>query len=186
MDIRQTHSGHFGYHWLLVVCLAVSPLMFAEEPKTVLGPKNIHLYDGGHALVAGRGEEGVRLTLRGLEMAHGLREQKIGHANLCAGYIMIDQSEKALVHCDWVLERDASHWRTYNNRALAYLRLGRFDESQEDIRKGQALRPNSKTLKVLKGMYLDETEPVTPHIEIDERRNASETPDVDLEADPSE
>ena len=186
MDIRKKHYGHSGLHWLLAVFLAVSLLAHAEEPRTVLGPRNIALYDGANALIAGHGEEGVRLTLQGLELAHGRREEKVGHANLCAGYVMIDQPEKALAHCNWVLERDASHWRSYNNRALAYLRLGRLEESDEDIRKGQALRPNSKTLKVVKGMYLDETEPVTPNVEIDERRNASEMPDDELETDASD
>lgn len=182
MDMRQKHCG---YSCLLAVFLAVSLPALAEEPKTVLGPRNIYLHDGANALIAGDGEEGVRLTLRGLELAHGQREEKTGHANLCAGYLMVNQPEKALPHCDWVLQRDAWHWRTYNNRALVYLRLGRFDESEEDIRKGQTLRPNSKTLKIVKGMYLDETQPVTPHVEIDERRSASQTPDDELETDSS-
>jgi len=182
MNMRQKHSGH---PCLLAVFLAVALPAYAEEPKTVLGPSNIYLHDGANALIAGDGEEGVRLTLQGLELAHGQREEKAGHANLCAGYLMINQPEKALGHCDWVLERDASHWRTYNNRALVYLRLGRFDESEEDIRKGQTLRPNSKTLKIVKGMYLDETQPVTPHVEIDERRSASQTSGDELETDSS-
>lgn len=182
MDMRKKHRGH---SCVLAVFLAVSLPALAEEPRTVLGPRNIYLYDGANALIAGDGEEGVRLTLQGTALAHGQREEKSGHANLCAGYVMINQPEKALGHCDWVLERDASHWRTYNNRALAYLRLGRFDESNEDIRKGQALRPNSKTLKIVKGMYLDEIQPVTPHVEIDERRSASPTTDDELEADSS-
>ena len=66
------------------------------------------------------------------------------------------------------------HWRTYNNRALVYLRLERFDEAEEDIQKGQALRPGSRNLKIVKGMYLDETQPVTPKIEVDERRNVTD------------
>ena len=65
------------------------------------------------------------------------------------------------------------NWRTYNNRALVYLALGRLDEAGADIVRGQEINPNSKTLKIVKGMYLDMTEPVTPQIEIDERRNQS-------------
>ena len=85
---------------------------------------------------------------------------------------MLRQAETALVHCNWVLERDPSHWRTYNNRALVYLRLERFDESDADIKRGQALKPDSETLKEVKGMYLDEVEPVTEKIIIDDQRKS--------------
>ncbi len=159
---------------LVSLLLAASPATSNEESKTVLGPENIYLYDGANALKAGDGEDGVRLTLLGLQKAQGPREEKIGHANLCAGFLLINEPDKALEHCNWVLERDAMHWRTYNNRALVYLRLERFDEAEEDIEKGQALRPGSRNLKIVKGMYLDETQPVTPKIEVDERRNVTD------------
>jgi len=151
------------------------------DAKTVLGPSNIYLYDGANALLAGNGEEGVQLTLKGLATAHGLREEKIGHANLCAGFMLLQQPESALEHCDWVLQRDPYHWRTYNNRALAYLQLERYEEAEADIKRGQELNPNSEKLKEVKGMYLDEVEPVDENITIDDRRSkppeAVEPPD---------
>lgn len=150
-----------------------------HEAKTVLGPRNVYLYDGAQALMAGDGEEGVRLTLLGLETAQGSREKKAAHGNLCAAYMMINRPEQALKHCNWVLERDSNHWKTYNNRALVYMKLGRLEEADEDIRRGQEINPGSRTLKIVKGMYLDETEPVTPHIEIDERRDPPDEPDGD-------
>lgn len=162
--------------WLVfvtaVLLLTYSQLAAQEESRTVIGPRNVFLSDGADALVAGDGEAGVRLTVRGLELARGSRERKIGHANLCAGYVMIGEPGRALAHCNWVLERDPEHWRTYNNRALVYLQLERFEESEADIARGQALRPRSRHLKVAKGMLLDKTDPVTPSVEIDERRSA--------------
>ena len=161
-----------------VVLLAAAPLLTCsglaaqEDSRTVIGPRNVFLSDGADALVAGDGEKGVRLTVRGLELAQGQRERKIGHANLCAGYVMIGEPGKALAHCNWVLERDPNHWRTYNNRALVYLQLERFEESEADIARGQALSPGSRHLKIAKGLLLDETDPVTPSVEIDERRSA--------------
>lgn len=171
-----------SYRWILgraVVATAISlltcPLLAAEGgSRTVMGPRNVPLADGAEALLAGDGEEGVRLTLRGLESALGERERKVGHANLCAGYVMIGKSQIALQHCNWVLDRFPNHWRTYNNRALAYLRLERYEESQADIARGQELSPRSRNLKIAKGMLLDATDPVTPNIEIDERRSAME------------
>lgn len=169
--MRQRRVGKYLVAMMLVASTFASA---GEETKTVLGPQNLYLYDGANALKAGNGEDGVRLTLLGLEIAQGAREEKIAHSNLCAGYVLIDQPKMALEHCNWVIERDPDHWRTYNNRALAYLRLERFAESEEDIRRGQELRPGSRKLKTVKGMLLDETQPVTPKIEIDERRRAGD------------
>lgn len=153
------------------------------DAKTVIGVRNAYLADGAEALLARDGEVGVRLTLQALEFAHGAREVKFAHANLCAGYVMIEKPRTALEHCDWVLERDPNYWRAYNNRAIAYLQLERYEESEADIARGQALQPGSDKLKTVKGMLLDETDPVTESIEIDERRS---TVDDDEDTDASE
>ena len=163
---------------LAMTVLAAAQVTADDEPKarTVIGPSNIHLYDGANALQAGDAAEGVALTLKGLEMAQGRREEKIGHANLCAGFLLLGQPKTALEHCNWVLERDPYHWRTYNNRAIVYLRLERFEESEADIKKGQELNPRSEKLKEVKGMYLDEVKPVDERITIDDRRNEPQSP----------
>ena len=166
--------------WVLlaIFLLAAAHAQTDKDPnaKTVIGPSNIFLYDGANALMAGNAEDGVRLTLRGLAVASGLREKKIAHSNLCAGFILLGQAATALEHCNWVLEHDPYHWRTYNNRAIAYLRLERYEESESDIQKGQELRPNSEKLKEVKGMYLDQVDPVTEKITIDDRRNEPASP----------
>ena len=164
---------------LAILSLAWAAALSDEDSnsKTVLGPSNIYLYDGANALMAGHAEEGIRLTLQGLKTAANRREEKIGHANLCAGFLLVSQYETALEHCNWVIERDPDHWRTYNNRAIVYLRLERFEESESDIRKGQQLNPRSENLKEVKGMYLDEVEPVRERITIDDRRDGK-TPKV--------
>lgn len=143
-----------------------------EQTKTVLGPENLYLYEGANALLAGDGEEGVRLTLRGLETAYNFRQEKTAHANLCAGFVLLGQASAALPHCDWVIERDPENWRSYNNRALAYLALDRHAEAEADIERGLELHPGSEKLKTVKGMHLDATQPVTPKVEVDDRRDA--------------
>jgi tetratricopeptide (TPR) repeat protein len=156
-----------------LMLLAWASLAAQEESKTVIGPRNIALAEGAEALLAKDGEEGVRLTLIGLKTAHGIREKKAALSNLCAGYLMIDQPRTALEYCNEAIEQFPDFWRAYNNRALVFLRLDRFEESEADIRRGQELRPSAETLKIAKGMLLDETDPVRGNIEIDERRSSS-------------
>ena len=155
-----------------LLLLGCGHLAAQEESKTVIGPRNVALAEGAEALMAKDGEEGVRLTLIGLNIAQGYKEKKAALSNLCAGYLMIDQPHTALQYCNEALEQFPDFWRAYNNRALVYLRLDRFEESEADIRRGQELRPGAETLKIAKGMLLDETDPVRSNVEIDERRKA--------------
>ena len=157
---------------LALVLLAWSQVAAGEGNRTTIGPRNPLLAEGAEALNAGDVEEGVRLSLRGLKMAQGSRELKSAHSNLCAGYLLLDKPLTALVHCDEAIAIDPEFWRAYNNRALVYLRLDRFEESEADIAKGQALRPSSVKLKETRELLLDETDPVVESIEVDERRSA--------------
>ena len=72
---------------------------------------------------AGRFEEGVRLTLAGLEQPTAPRDQAAGHSNVCAGYAALKRWNEALEHCNRALELDRNNWRTYNNRAAVFVGL---------------------------------------------------------------
>ena len=146
----------------------------AQESKTVLGPENPDLYDGANALLAGDAEEGVRLTQRGLANASNYRERITGNANLCAGYILLEKLEEALTHCDRVLQQDDRHWRAFSNRALAYIKLKRYAEADEDLRRAEAIAPNSRKVRTVRAMYRDATDPVAPQIVIDDRRQPAD------------
>ncbi len=170
MKLKPLHVWLFVL--LAIVLLAWSQVAAEEGSRTIIGPRNVALAEGAEALNAGDPEEGVRLSLRGLAMAQGNRELKIAHSNLCAGYLLMDQPLTALEHCDKAIAIDPRFWRAYNNRALVYLKLDRFEESEADVATGQALRPSSEKLKETRARLLDETDPVVERIEVDERRGS--------------
>ena len=156
----------------IVACLCLlATSVLGQNNKTVLGPGNLPLHDGAAALLAGDAKDGVKLTLLGLSQAHDSRERRTAKSNLCAGYALLENYATALAYCDEVLEEDDKYWRAYSNRALVYIKLRRFDEAQQDLLKGEAISPHSRTLKAVRKMYLDATDPVAPIVVIDDRQD---------------
>ncbi len=145
----------------------------ADTPaKTVLGPGNVDLADGAEALRVGDAEEGVRLTQRGLRSGVSGRDRVAGYSNLCAGLILLERLDEALEACNHALELNERHWRSYSNRALAYIKLQRYSDAQRDISMVEELNPHARTLKSLRAMYRDAVDPVSPRVIIDDRREA--------------
>lgn len=142
----------------------------AEETKTVIGPSNIMLADGAEALMERDAERGVTLTLRGLNYPASERVRQQAWANLCAGYVMLEKLDEALSWCNKVIETNDKNWRAYNNRALVYIQQGRYEEAAADIERVEEISPNARTIKTVKAMLLNETDPVQPVVTIDDRR----------------
>ena len=164
----------------IIGALLLVPAAWAEESKVVIGPRNLDLADGAQELLAGNATEGVELTLRGLKSAHGKREREAALSNLCAGYILLHELDSALMHCNMLLLSNDRHWRGYNNRALIYVMQKDFEKAKADLLIGQEINPNARTLKVVKGMLLDETHPVELNIIIDDRKGKKKiTADVE-------
>ena len=124
--------------------------------------------------MAGDVEEGIRLTRIGLEAAVGRRERQAGLSNLCAGYVLLEQYDEALEYCNLALEENENNWRALSNRALTYVYTGRFDEARADLERGEAIAPYATSLKEVRGILLDATEPVVPNIVIDDRRDGDD------------
>ncbi len=157
----------------IVACLCLlATSVFGQENTTIFGPGNLPLHDGAQALMAGDAKEGVRLTLIGLSQATDSRERLTGKSNLCAGYALLENYTTALSYCDEALSQDDRYWRAYSNRALVYIKMRRFDDAQQDLLKGEAIAPNAKSLKAVRKMYLDATDPVAPSVVIDDRRDS--------------
>ena len=138
--------------------------------KTVIGARNQPLKDGADALLASDWERGVRLTHQGLNQAFGKREEEAALSNLCAGYLQLHKYDTALMYCEMLLARNPDHWRGYNNRALVYIQTKQWDKADADLDRGEELNGGAHTLKVARGMYMDAVYPVSPEIEIDDRK----------------
>ena len=156
---------------LIAVSMAsfVAPSAPAQEPTTVAGPRNAPLAQGAEALQAGNTEEGVRLTLEGLKLADGPREQETALSNLCTGYLRLRQFENALEHCNKLLELNENSWRAYNTRALVHLELKQYEQADQDLTRAEAINPNAQTIKIARAMYNDVVRPVAAEVEIDDR-----------------
>lgn len=163
---------------LLTVLVLVAPLCWGQASRigkdpstmTVIGPRNVPLYDGAQELLAGNAAEGVRLTHKGLQLAMGAREEEAALSNLCAGYIKLALYDNALKYCELLLARNDKNWRGYNNRAIIYIMTKQWDKADQDLTRGEELHPNARTLKVARSMYMDAVYPVAPEIEIDDRQ----------------
>ncbi len=161
-----------------VLCLLCLSLAVAEpQSRTVVGSTNPELQQGADALLAEDAEEGVRLTLIGLRHATSKRERVVGLSNLCAGYVMLENYDTAFDYCERALEENDAHWRTYSNRAVAYIKTGQFAEAEKDLQRAEALGPDSRTVKIVRAMLLNQTNPVEPVIVIDDRRQPGDDPD---------
>ena len=167
MSVTRNRLLAFAMFVAYMVCW--SSAVVGQEARTVIGPRNPDLAAGADALMAGDAEEGVRLTLLGLKRTASVRDRKTGMSNLCAGYVLLNDLDTALDYCNQVLELDDKYWKAYSNRALVYVRK-RYDEAEADLQSGEALAPNSRTLRAVRAMLLDAIEPVAPNVVIDDRR----------------
>ncbi len=148
----------------------------AREADVVLGPtKNTRLQDGANALLVGNAEDGVRLTLEGLNVARGTREKRSALSNLCAGYLMLELLDKALFYCNEALSFTENNWRAYNNRALIYVLQEKFEEAEQDLQTCERIHPNARQTKMVRRILRDQVDPVVPVIVIDDRRPSRNT-----------
>lgn len=165
------------YSLFVIAVLISSTAVWAQDrdelsdksPAMVIGPKNLDLHRGAQALMAGRTEEGVEHTLRGLSYAQGKHEKDVGFSNLCSGYTVLKQLDEALRYCELMLERDDKSWRAYNNRALIYILSEQFEKANQDLVRAETLNPGAPTLKAARAIYRDAVDPVEPQVVIDDR-----------------
>jgi len=121
---------------------------FDDDPtnSNEIGPENPLLARGAEALEEGHVAEGMRLTFEGLKHPSPARDIAAGHANLCAGYVLLGRYDDALPECDLSIRLDPGNWRAYNNRAAVFSAKGLYELALQDIETGLNLAPNSGIL----------------------------------------
>jgi Tfp pilus assembly protein PilF len=147
-------------YWGLLCAVLAAPTAASAEPPpsassmTVIGANEL-LSAGAEELQRGNFQQGVALTLQGLERPNAPQDRAAGLANLCAGYVGLHQYDLAVVKCDESLQLDTANWRTWNNRAAAYLGKGMLEAALRDVQAGLQLSPQSGTLKKTKQIVLE-------------------------------
>jgi tetratricopeptide (TPR) repeat protein len=138
---------------VLAGAVAAHAVRAAEPPdneqgmtSTVIGERNPLLARGAEALMDGRADEGVRLTLEGLKLPTPVHDLAAAHANLCAGYVLLHRYEEALSHCNTSISLDPTNWRAFNNRAAVFAAQGLYDRAIEDVLAGLKLAPGVSLL----------------------------------------
>ncbi len=155
---------------VLIAAVFLASTCWADEPRFVIGSMNADLSAGARALLGGRNEKGIELTLSDLKAANGKREEEIALSNLCAGYTNLGNYETALKYCDILLQRNDKMWRAYNSKALIYIYTKQYEKAEQELIKGEAINANVHSMKIARALYLDATNPVVPEIEIDDRK----------------
>jgi len=159
---------------LLIAAIFFVSTGWAAEPRWIIGSANPDINDGARALLSGRNEDGIRLTLSGLQAASGKKQEEVALSNLCAGYTNIGDYDSALKYCNILLHRNDQLWRVYNSKALIYIYTKQYEKAEQELIKGEALNKGATTMKIARALYLDATQPVIPEIEIDDRKNKNQ------------
>ena len=156
-----------------IVSLAASFMAVAGFAQTdnrfVLGQAHEYLSAGATAIRAGRYDDGIRLTVMGLELEATSPFQRAGAlANLCAAHAAKGEPDAAIEHCTESIALNGNSWRAYSNRAYAYFLKGLYSEAQLDLDAAAALAPTAPQVEQIQGMLNERR--LRPRVTMEDRR----------------
>jgi len=145
------------------------PDSMVSGSHTVVGSGNTLLSTGAQALLAGRYQEGVRLTMLGLERS-GMtdRMRASGLSNLCAGYAALNDTNQAIEYCTQSIELNDANWRAWSNRSYAYWLKGQYELAGADLEQALSINEHARQLFRIRGM-LNEVG-LKPRINMEDRQ----------------
>jgi tetratricopeptide (TPR) repeat protein len=144
-------------------CLTVSSA-FGQKPgppqltqqqadsRTVLGVTNEYLAAGAEAIRAKQYDEGIRLTMLGLDRPNPPRDRAAALSNLCAAHAAKNQPDIAIGYCSESLSINEENWRAYSNRAYAYYLKRQFEQADADLDVALSLNPDARQMPQIRGM----------------------------------
>ena len=120
-------------------CRGADP--FDSAPHVTLGA-NEYLVAGADLIRAGQFDDGIRLTLLGLDQGGlAVRNRAAGLGNLCSAFVSKSEPDRALPYCDESLQLDGTNWRVYTARSQAYFVKGMFADAARDNDAAAAINP---------------------------------------------
>jgi hypothetical protein len=123
------------------------------QSSIVIGGSNPSLSAGALALLSGDYDEGIRLTLIGLDDRMISQENRAsGLSNLCAGYAAKQLADTAIRYCTESLAVRRGNWRAFSNRSYAYWIKGMYSEAKFDLDAASALSPQARQIAQIRGM----------------------------------
>ena len=138
----------------VLIAMSATAQTEPSTSTTVIGGNEM-LQAGADALRNGDFQRGIELTTEGLKRPNAQRDVAAALSNLCAGFVGVRQYDTGLEKCNEALKIDATNWRTWNNRAAAYLGKGMYDAALGDVESGLKLAPESATLKKTRQIVLE-------------------------------
>lgn len=140
----------------------------ASTNKTTIGGEYPMLSAGAAAIRTGALDEGIDLTLRGLETERPsprVRAQAL--SNVCAAYAAKQEPDTAIEYCTQSLAV-ASTWRAYSNRSYAYWLKGDYSEAALDVDSAAAIAPKARQVTEIRGMINEAS--LEPRVVIEEHQ----------------
>jgi tetratricopeptide (TPR) repeat protein len=123
------------------------------DNRTVIGVGNSLLAAGAEAIRYGRYDDGIRLTLMGLERpGNSDHNRSAGLSNLCAAHAAKDEPDIAIQYCTESLDINDSNWRALSNRSYAYWLKEMYQESSKDLEAATAINPRARQISQIRGM----------------------------------
>lgn len=139
------------------------------ENRTVLGQANEFLAAGAEAIRAGRYDDGIRLTVIGLQNYSSTPfERAAALANLCAAHAANGDPDDAIEHCNESIQLNGRNWRAYSNRSYAYYLKGMYSEATYDLEAAAAIAPDARQVQQIRGMINERS--LRPRVTMEDRQ----------------
>lgn len=161
-------SGSIGVSWAQRSLDPVKPLANqAPDSRMLFGGSLLSL--GAEELRSGNYEEGIRITLMGLE-ERGVPDAKraAAHSNLCAAYAARKEPDVAIEHCTLSLDIDDANWHAWSNRSYAYWLKGMYSAATTDLEAAIAINPDARQVFQIRGMLNEAT--LRPRVEVEDHQ----------------